>query len=210
MVSKMSKKILAALKKMYPAATCELNYKKPLQLLIATILSAQCTDKRVNMVTPALFQKYRTADDFAKAKPAALEKMIHSTGFYKNKAKSIQRCCSQLVTEFQGKIPEKMEELTKLAGVGRKTAHVIRGYAFGKPAMIVDTHVLRVSHRLGLTKEKNPDKVEAELCKLMPEKSWTDFCTHLLWHGRYCCKARKPECHRCPIEKLCPSSELQR
>src|SRR3989338_3472610 len=198
-------KVLAILKQTYADATCELVHEDTLQLLIATILSAQCTDKRVNMVTPALFKKYKTAKEFARADLTELESFIHSTGFYKNKAKSIKHCCVMLVEKHAGKVPHAMEELTDFPGVGRKTAHVIRGYGFKEPAMVVDTHVLRVAKRLGFSQQENAVKMEHELAALVPEKDWTDFCTTILFHGRYCCKARKPECHRCPLKTLCPS-----
>ncbi|MFA4873708.1 MAG: endonuclease III [bacterium] len=200
--------ILKRLKKAYPDARCELDFKNPLELLIATILSAQCTDVRVNEVTPKLFARYKTAQAYAKARAADLEKLVYATGFYKNKARSIQNCCTHLSMEHGGKIPESMEELTALAGVGRKTANLVRAYAFGKPAIICDTHVLRVSERLALTKQKDPDKVEIDLAELLPEREWTDFSTLLMTHGRRCCFARKPYCSTCPIRELCPSADL--
>ncbi len=200
--------LLRRLKKAYPNAHCELDFKTPLELLVATILSAQCTDARVNEVTPALFAKFKTAQAYAKASTAELEKLIHSTGFYKNKARSIQNCCTQLAMEHGGKVPESMEELIKLAGVGRKTANLVRAYAFGKPGIICDTHVLRVSERLGLTKQKDADKVEADLAALLPERDWTAFSTALMTHGRRCCFARKPSCPTCPVRELCPSADM--
>ncbi|MFH0799152.1 MAG: endonuclease III [Pseudomonadota bacterium] len=197
-------KILPLLQKTYPHARCELNYKSALELLIATILSAQCTDARVNEVTPALFSKYRTAKDFAKASSAELEAAVRSTGFYRNKARSIQNCCTQLTMEHGGKVPEDMEKLIGLSGVGRKTANLVRAYAFGLPGIICDTHVLRVSERLGLTKQKDPDKVEADLAAIVPEGNWTEFSTLIMTHGRRCCAARSPSCPTCPVLKLCP------
>jgi endonuclease-3 len=197
-------KILAALKKAYPDAHCELDFKSPFELLIATILSAQCTDVRVNEVTPALFKKYPDAKAYAKANAADLEAIIRPTGFFRNKARSIQNCCTQLVMEHKGAVPEEMDALTQLAGVGRKTANVVRAYAFGKAGIICDTHVLRLSERMGLTKNKDPDKVEADLAKLLQEKDWTAFSTVLLAHGRRCCTARNPSCPTCPVLSLCP------
>lgn len=195
--------ILRLLKKKYPDARCELNFKSPLELLVATILSAQCTDVRVNEVTPELFKKYKNAADYAKASIATLEKMIKSTGFFRNKARSIGNCCMQLVMEHGGEVPKEMDELTKLAGVGRKTANVIRAYAFGMPGIICDTHVLRLSKRLGLTKNDAPENVEADLAALLPEKDWTSFSTTLVAHGRRCCMARNPSCATCPVYELC-------
>lgn len=197
--------ILKKLKKAYPDAKGELDFKSPLELLVATILSAQCTDAKVNEVTPALFKKYSSAKAYAKASSSELERMIKSTGFFKNKARSIQNCCTQLVMEHGGRVPEDMDDLTKLAGVGRKTANLVLGYAFGKPAIICDTHVLRVSERLGLTKNKDPNKVEQDLSNIIPRRSWTDFSTAIMWHGRRCCTARKPSCVSCPLRELCPA-----
>lgn len=203
-----SPKILSKLAKAYPDADCELNFSNPLELIVATILSAQCTDARVNDVTPALFKKYRTAKHYAKAPAAQFEKMIRSTGFYKNKARSIMNCCAELVSKHGGRVPEDMEALTKLAGVGRKTANLVRGYAFGQPAIICDTHVLRLSQRLGLSKNKDPNKVEKDLAELLPKKNWTRFSTVLMIHGRRLCTARHPGCPSCPIRNLCPSADM--
>jgi endonuclease-3 len=200
-------KILSKLAKAYPKADCELDFSNPLELIVATILSAQCTDARVNDVTPALFKKYRTAKDYAKAPAAQFEKMIRPTGFYKNKARSIRNCCAELVSNHGGRVPEDMEALTKLAGVGRKTANLVRGYAFGQPAIICDTHVLRLSQRLGLTKNKDPDKVEKDLSGLLPRKNWTRFSTVLMIHGRRLCTAKRPGCPSCPVRDLCPSAD---
>lgn len=199
--------IVKRLRKAYPAAHCELEFKTALQLVIAAILSAQCTDAKVNEVTPALFKRYPDAKAFSKASSAELEKLIHSCGFYKNKARAIQDCCLQLTLEHGGEVPEEMEALTALSGVGRKTANLVRAYAFGRPGMICDTHVLRLSERLGLTKEKNPDKVEAELCALLPDRDWTDLSTLLMTHGRRCCTAKKPACGGCELHDLCPSAD---
>ena len=199
------KKICAGLRKAYPNAHCELDYSNPLELLVATILSAQCTDARVNAVTANLFKKYRTAADYANANTAEFEQDIKSTGFYRNKAKSIQACCRKLVERHGGQIPQTMEELTQLDGVGRKTANVVLGNAFGVNAgIVVDTHVARLARRLGLTKEKDADKIEQELMQYVPKKLWTQFANWLIWHGRRRCDARKPDCEGCEINKLCP------
>jgi endonuclease-3 len=201
------KKIIAALDRTYPEAHCELNHADPLQLLIATILSAQCTDKRVNIVTRELFKKYRSAADYANAPLAELEQAIKSTGFFRNKAKNIQACCRKLVELYAGKVPQTMEELIQLAGVGRKTANVVLGNAFGiNVGVVVDTHVARLSQRLGLTSQKLPEKIEPELMALAPQKQWTLFSHWLIWHGRRRCAARKPDCESCEIKKLCPSA----
>ncbi len=199
------KKIIAALDRTYPEAHCELDHRSPLELLIATILSAQCTDKRVNIVTQELFKKYRSAADYANAPLAALEQAVKSTGFFRNKAKNIQSCCRKLVEGHNGQVPRTMEELTHLDGVGRKTANVVLGNAFGINAgVVVDTHVARLSHRLGLTKQKMPEKIERELMALVPQKQWTLFSHWLIWHGRRRCDARKPDCGHCEIKRLCP------
>lgn len=197
-------KILSILKKTYPDAHCELDFSNPLELLVATILSAQCTDVRVNAVTKALFQKYRKAEDYLKVKAGELEKDIRSTGFYKNKAKSIQGACKTMVEKHGGKVPKTMEELTALPGVGRKTANVILSNAYGVPGITTDTHVIRLSERLGLSKLKDPVKLEFALQKIIPQKGWTMASHVLIWHGRRCCYARKPDCPRCPVLKLCP------
>lgn len=200
-----AKKIIAVLRKAYPGAHCELNHCAPLELLIATILSAQCTDKRVNMVTPVLFKKYRSAADFANASLAELEQEIKTTGFYRSKAKNIQSCCRTLVEKYGGQVPRTMEELTQLAGVGRKTANVVLGNAFGiNVGVVVDTHVARLSKRLGLTRQQDPGKIERDLMKLVPQPEWADFSHLLIWHGRRRCDARKPDCDGCEIKKLCP------
>lgn len=198
-------KLIAALRKTYPDAHCELNFSTPLELLVATILSAQCTDKRVNMVTPALFARFKTAADYASAPLAELERMIQSTGFFRNKAKAIQLACKDIVAKHAGRVPDTMEALTALHGVGRKTANVILGNAFGKSeGVVVDTHVLRLSQRIGLTKQKTPEKIEGDLMKLVPREQWTLFSHWLVWHGRRRCYARGPECEQCELVKLCP------
>ncbi|MFA6562173.1 MAG: endonuclease III [Verrucomicrobiia bacterium] len=198
-------KLIGALRKTYPDAHCELNYTTPLELLIATILSAQCTDKRVNMVTPALFARFKTAADYATAPPAELERMIQSTGFFRNKAKAIQTACKDIVAKHTGLVPDTMEALTALHGVGRKTANVILGNAFGKSeGVVVDTHVIRLSQRIGLTKQRTPEKIEADLMKLVPREQWTMFSHWLIWHGRRRCYARGPDCEHCELAKLCP------
>lgn len=200
-----TKKILAGLQKTYPDAHCELNFANPLQLLVATILSAQCTDKRVNMVTAELFQKYRHAADFANADLAELEQDIRTTGFFRNKAKNLKACCAALVARHGGEVPRSMEELTALDGVGRKTANVVLGNAFGVNAgIVVDTHVTRLANRLGLTRQSDAEKIEQELMPLVPRELWTLFSHWLIWHGRRRCDARKPDCDGCEIVKLCP------
>jgi endonuclease III len=200
-----AKKITDALRATYPDANCELDHRSPLQLLVATILSAQCTDKRVNMVTPFLFKKFRTAADFANADPSKLEQEIRSTGFYRNKAKNIQSCCRALVEKHDGEVPRTMEELTALDGVGRKTANVVLGNAFGiNIGVVVDTHVSRLSQRLGLTKQRDPEKIEQDLMMLVPQANWALLSHWLIWHGRRRCMARNPDCGGCEIKSLCP------
>src|SRR5436190_12992491 len=195
--------------RIYPGAHCELDFHNPLELLIATILSAQCTDKRVNLVTPTLFAKYRTAQDYAKASPATLEKLIRTTGFFRSKTKSIRSAAAAIAAEHQGRVPDTMEKLTALPGVGRKTANVVLGNAFGKQeGIVVDTHVARLSHRLRLTRHTAPEKIEQDLVKLVPRQHWTDWSHWLIWHGRRRCFARRPDCHHCEIFRLCPSGKL--
>lgn len=196
-------KITEILLKNNPDPKIELNFSTPLELLIATILSAQCTDKRVNIVTESLFKTYDCAGDYANAKPAILEKEIRSTGFYKNKTKSIINCGKSLVRNFSGNVPSTIEELTSLDGVGRKTANVVLGGAFGKQAIAVDTHVLRLSNRLDLVKSKKPDIVEQELMKQVPSDKWSRFNLSLIIHGRQVCKARKPLCSECALQEEC-------
>jgi endonuclease-3 len=200
-------KVIASLKTAYPDAHCELNHSDPLQLLIATILSAQCTDKRVNMVTPALFKRYKTAAAFAAAPQAELEEQIKSTGFFRNKAKSIRNCARAIVERHGGKVPGSMEELLTLGGVGRKTANVVLGNAFNiNVGVVVDTHVGRLSARLGLTKQSSAEKIEQDLMALIPQNEWALFSHLLIFHGRRCCFARNPDCPGCEIKKLCPKS----
>jgi len=201
--------LVKALPKVYPDAHCELNFRNPLELLIATILSAQCTDKRVNAVTPVLFAKYRTARDYASARPETLEGLIRSTGFFRSKTKSIRAAAAAIVAEHGGRVPDTMEGLHGLPGVGRKTANVVLGNAFGKDeGIVVDTHVLRLSHRLRLTRQTDPEKIEQELMKLVPRKHWTNWSHWLIWHGRRRCFARRPDCHHCEIFGLCPSGKV--
>lgn len=198
-------KILAVLRQAYPGAHCELNFENPLQLLIATILSAQCTDKRVNLVTAELFKRYRAARDFAVANLSELETAIHSTGFYKNKAKNIKACCVTLAEKFGGEVPRTMEELHALAGVGRKTANVVLGNAFGlNIGVVVDTHVTRLASRLGLARGTDAVKLEQVLMKLVPQTDWCQFSHLLIWHGRRRCFARAPDCTHCETARLCP------
>jgi endonuclease III len=190
----------------YPDAHCELDFKTPLQLLVATILSAQCTDKRVNLVTPALFAKYLRARDYAHASPAELEKAIQSTGFFRNKTRSIRAATAAIERDHGGKVPQTMAELHALPGVGRKTANVVLGNAFHKDeGIVVDTHVARLAHRLGLTKNQDPEKIERDLMRLIPRERWTDWSHWLIWHGRRRCYARKPDCSNCELLRLCPS-----
>lgn len=202
-----AKKIDSVLRKKYPDAKIKLNFKNPLELLIATILSAQCTDERVNKVTKDLFKKYKNAKDYEKAKPEILEEDIRSTGFYKNKAKSIKLCCADIVLKHGGKVPSTMDELVNLAGVGRKTANVVLGSAFNTPGLVVDTHVSRITRRLGLTKEKDPVKIELDLMKFLPKKDWTQFSHRIISFGREICQAKKPKCQLCPVFDLCSSKD---
>lgn len=198
--------IIDRLKKEYPDAHCELDHDNALQLLVATILSAQCTDERVNQVTPALFARFPTAKDLAQAEPEDIEKIIFATGFYRNKTKSIIKCARTLVESFGGQVPRTMAELVTLGGVGRKTANVILGNCFGKPeGLVVDTHVKRLSSRMGLTTEDDPEKIEADLSPRINPADWTVASHLLIWHGRYCCNARDPQCARCVVNDLCPS-----
>lgn len=201
-----TEQIIAHLRQAYPKAHCELNYSNPLELLIATILSAQCTDKQVNLVTAELFKKYRTASDYAQANLAELEQDIRRLGFFRNKAKNIQACCRRLIELHAGEVPRSMAELTELGGVGRKTANVVLGNAFEiNEGIVVDTHVSRLSQRLGLTRQTSPEKIETDLIKLVPRKLWTLFSHLLIWHGRRRCFARKPDCPHCEVLSLCPT-----
>jgi len=203
------KQLIKVWPKVYPDAHTELDFKTPLQLLIATILSAQCTDKRVNMVTPALFKKYRSAKDYANAPPGELENAIKSTGFFNSKARSIRGATAAIAKKFRGKVPDSMEKLRELPGVGRKTANVVLGNAFGiNEGIVVDTHVIRLSQRLDLTKNKDPEKIEQDLMKLVPQENWAVWSHWLIWHGRRRCFARKPDCANCEVFKLCPSGKV--
>jgi len=196
-------------RKIYPGAHCELDFGNPLQLLIATILSAQCTDKRVNMVTPALFKKYPDARAFAKARSATFESEIRSTGFFRSKTKSILGACQAIVSKHAGNVPDSMEELCALPGVGRKTANVVLGNAFGKnEGIVVDTHVIRLSQRFKLTKNSDAEKIERDLMKIVPQRDWTLWSHWLIWHGRRRCFARKPDCANCEVFALCPSGRI--
>ncbi len=197
--------VIARLRHTYPDAHCELNFSNALELLIATILSAQCTDKRVNMVTPGLFRKYPSAAAYAAASSAELEEAIKSTGFFRNKTRSIQTCCRAIVERHGGTVPKTMEELIELGGVGRKTANVVLGNAFNiNVGVVVDTHVARVSTRLGITRQKDPAKIEQDLMQLVPGDEWTLFSHLLIWHGRRRCFARGPDCAACEVRLLCP------
>jgi endonuclease-3 len=201
--------IVARLRREFPEATCALDHHNPLELLVATILSAQCTDVRVNMVTPALFAKYRTAADYAWANPKVVEREIQSTGFFRNKTKSIIGMAQALIERHGGQVPETMEALVALPGVGRKTANVVLGNAFGKnEGIVVDTHVQRISQLLKLTKETTPEKIERDLTALVPKKDWTIFSHLLILHGRKTCIARRPSCEVCVINRHCPSSRV--
>lgn len=199
--------IISRLRRAYPDARCALDHQNPLQLLVATILSAQCTDERVNQVTPALFAKYPTAADYANAPAGELEKMIQSTGFYRNKAKAIRACCRAIAERFGGRVPDNMNDLLTLAGIGRKTANVVLGVAYGKAeGIVVDTHVSRLAQRLGLTRHTDPEKIEQDLMNLVPKSDWIDFAHLLIWHGRRRCTARKPDCANCELAQLCPKT----
>ncbi|MGD9643372.1 MAG: endonuclease III [Elusimicrobiales bacterium] len=199
--------LLAALKKAYPEAYCSLDHTSPFELLIATILSAQCTDERVNMVTPALFKKYPGPAEMAKAPLPDLERLVHSTGFYKNKALSLKTASAAIVKDFGGRVPKSMDELLTLRGVARKTANVVLGSAYGIAAgVVVDTHVKRLAFRLGLTKHTDPGKIEVDLMRAVPQADWIWFAHALVLHGRAVCDARKPLCASCPVEKLCPKN----
>ena len=209
-LKKRTRDIIRRLKRAYPGARCSLNHSNPFELLIATILSAQSTDDRVNIVTADLFRKYKKPEDYLKVAPSELEKDIHSTGFFRNKTKSIQGTAKLLTEEYGGEVPHTMDELLALPGVARKTANVVLGNAFGvKAGVVVDTHVTRLSHRLGLTQEKTAEKIERDLIPIVPKKDWVIFPHLMIYHGRKICKARNPLCEECTIEKLCPSSYLK-
>jgi endonuclease III len=199
--------ILSRLKHLYPDAKCSLDYETPVQLLIATILSAQCTDERVNQVTPALFERFPDAGAIAAAPLEVIEQLVHSTGFYRNKARNIRAACHKIMTEFEGEVPNSMEQLLTLPGVARKTSNVVLAHAYGINAGVtVDTHVKRLSYRLGLTKQTDPVKVEQDLIKLLPQSDWENWSIRLIYHGRAVCMARKPECDRCKLADLCTSA----
>jgi endonuclease III len=202
-LKKRAKEISAILYSTYPEATCSLDYTEPLQLVISTILAAQCTDLRVNIVTKDLFKKYTSVYDYANANPEELEQDIKSTGFYRNKAKNIIGCCKKLIKDFGGKVPNNMEDLLSLPGVGRKTANVVLSNIFGVPGVIVDTHCKRLSNRIGLTDKEDAEKIEYDLMKILPEKDWTAFSNSLVYHGRAVCDARKPKCGQCPVAQYC-------
>ena len=201
--------VLTRLKGFYPDATCSLDYETPVQLLVATILSAQCTDERVNKVTPALFDQFPSAEAMATAPPEVLETLVKSTGFYRNKAKNIRAACQKIMAEFDGEVPQRMEELISLPGVARKTANVVMAHAFGINAGVtVDTHVKRLSNRLGFTQQDNPVKIERDLMKLLPQPDWENWSIRLIYHGRAVCMARNPACDRCELADLCPSAKV--
>ena len=200
------RKIFPILRKTYPQAKIALKHSNPLELLISTILSAQCTDVRVNMVTKTLFKKYTSARDWVKADTKQIESDIKSTGFFRNKAANIKGACTKIIGQFDGKIPGTMEELLTLPGVGRKTANVVLGNAFGIPGVVCDTHVIRLSRRLDLSQNTDPVKLEFDLAEIIPKKNWTLFSDLLIFHGRNICKARKPDCENCPIAKYCPAA----
>ena len=205
-----TQQIIKLLKRAHPDAKCALNHSNPFELLVATILSAQCTDERVNKVTADLFRKYRKPEDYLKVPAIELQEDIRTTGFFRNKTKSIQGACAMLVDEFHGQVPKTMDELLKLPGVARKTANVVLGVGYGIAAgIVVDTHVTRISRRLGLTKQKDAVKIEQDLLELVPKKDWIIFSHLLIFHGRRICKARRPLCEECSIEKLCPASILK-
>ncbi len=196
-------KIKEIFDKVYGEADCSLEYKDPLQLVIATQLAAQCTDARVNIVTKDLFQKYKDVYDFANANELELQQDIKSTGFYRNKAKNIINCCKMLIDEYATEVPNTLEDLLKLPGVGRKTANLVLGDIFGIPGLVIDTHAKRITHRIGLTKNTDPTKVEFDLMEIVPKDYWSKFCHQLVYHGRAICNARKPKCDECPIAHLC-------
>ncbi|MDJ0864808.1 MAG: endonuclease III [Myxococcota bacterium] len=205
--SQRARRIVARLGEAYPDAECALHFRTPFQLLIATILSAQCTDKKVNEVTALLFREHGTPARLAAADPARIEALVKPTGFYRQKAKSIQSVARDVVERFGGRVPKTMEELLTLRGVARKTANVVLGNAFGVPGLTVDTHMKRVNQRLGLTAQDDPVKIEQDLMELVPEPGWTDYSHRVIQHGRVCCDARKPRCDECPLADLCPGAK---
>ena len=197
-------KVRKRLRLTYPEVTTQLHYRTSFELLVATILSAQCTDKQVNSVTRGLFKKFNAPKDFTKIPLESLEQLVRATGFFRNKAKNIKACAQALVEKYHGKVPETLEELVLLPGVGRKTANLVLGAAFGIPGIVVDTHVIRISKRLAFTESKDPAKIERDLMKIIPKMAWSDFSLHLVYFGREFCTARKPRCKMCPLIKLCP------
>jgi len=206
-LNKHADEIRKKLRTRYPRVKTQLTHRSPFQLLVATILSAQCTDKQVNRVTPVLFKRLSTPEAFASAPLKKIETLIHSTGFYRNKAKNIRNCAKALIERHGGRVPDTLEQLTELPGVGRKTANVVLGAAFGIPGIVVDTHVSRISRRLGFTKSKNPVRIEFDLMEIVPKKEWGVFSLQLVYFGREICKARKPDCKGCPLNRLCPYPE---
>jgi len=206
----LARSIYRILTKEYPDARCELDFNSPLELLVATVLSAQCTDKRVNAVTPVLFNRLPTVTKLAGAKISEIEKIVYSTGFYRSKAKNIKELANKILKDFNGEVPKTLAQLVTLPGVGRKTANVVLGNAFGIPGLTVDTHFGRLSRRFGWSQETDPVKVENDVAKLIPEKEWTLLSHKLIWHGRRICHSRKPECGICPLAKLCPSAGIGR
>ena len=204
-MKKRARAVYRILKRTYPEVRCELDFANPLQLLVATVLSAQCTDKRVNQVTPMLFKKYQNAQAFAQADLHDLEELVHSTGFFRAKARNIQGLAMKIQSDFTGEVPHTLPELIMLPGVGRKTANVVLGHAFDTPGITVDTHFGRLSRRFGWTTEKDPVKVEAAVGRLIPQKEWTNLSQRMIWHGRRICHSRNPACGACPLSKICPS-----
>jgi endonuclease-3 len=198
-------KMYRVLTKSYPNVRCELDFKNPFQLLVATVLSAQCTDKRVNQTTPALFKKYKSIKKMAKADLSDIERLVKSTGFFRAKAKNVKLLSEKIMNDFEGQVPERLEDLITLPGVGRKTANVVLGHAFNTPGITVDTHFGRLSRRFGWSKSNDPVKVEFEVGDLIPQKEWTNLSQRLIWHGRRVCHSRKPACGACSLSKLCPS-----
>ncbi len=206
---KRAEKIIEIFMEVYGDAVCTLDYETPLQLLIATQLAAQCTDARVNLVTPALFKSYPDVYAFASANELELREIIKSCGFYKNKSKNIIGCCQKLISDFNGEVPSSMDELLSLPGVGRKTANLVLGDVFGIPGVVVDTHATRLSNRLGFTTNKDPYKIELDLMKILPKDKWSYFCHCLVEHGRAYCKAQKPNCEKCPVGEFCPTYKIK-
>lgn len=203
-------RIVRALKKTFPDAQCKLTFRTPFELLVKTILSAQCTDERVNRIGETLFQTYPGPEEFAKVSQPTLERAIHTAGFFRNKARHIRACAQLLLEQYNGQVPQSLSELTRLPGVGRKTANVLLGNAFGIPAMVVDTHVIRITQLLKLSRSWDPEKIENDLMEMIPKKEWVSFSHRIADHGRAVCIARRPKCFQCSVEKECPSSRLTR